>query len=213
MRVLHWTLYRKRNRSEDGIGLVEIAIALPIFLVMIFGILWASLYYHAKITFTEALPSAAKKAFTRGDFGKYKNTLHAPIDCFYYFRTGSDNYAPISNDGCSLEEGSYWDSVGEALYYHNSSPTETEPDDALEIYDAMADYCGSESVINDLPRPYLYTLAYFYSTLRQSIGSQIRYPCDPRAQDGSGCVLCDFELPQGYPASGNCRRHKHIRMN
>ncbi|MCB0334387.1 MAG: pilus assembly protein [Bdellovibrionales bacterium] len=202
-----------RRKEEDiGIGIVEVAIALPFFVAVIFAILGVSLYFNAKSSVLEALSKAVDKASTRGDFSNYQETFHLPLDCFYYFRNGPDLSAPFDQEQCfTLHGGRSWNRVGELLYYHNLTPTKTDGDEALSGYDSVASYCGPGAQVTDLPSTYLYTLAYFYSYLRKSLGAGVRYPCSAKDE---GCIECAFMLPVGYEESptGDCRQHEHISI-
>ncbi len=199
---------------ERGVGLVELAIALPFFLALVFSVIWASLYFNAKISFTDALPKAVDKALRRGDFSKHQSTLALPLDCYYYYRSDSELLPPFDEGECNaLGNQRYWDSIGELLYLNNISPSITDGEIALDYYNSIANYCGTDAQFGDLPRTYLYTLAYLYSLMRKSIGNQVRYPCDPTKPGGEGCISCTFSLPSGYQSTGNCKRHNHISIS
>jgi hypothetical protein len=182
--------------------MIELAIGLPLFLGFLFASYWAVLYYNARTALHSAVPQAIQIAQTRGNISKMGSPFLIPLDCFYYLRPGSENLyvESFDSDLCAEydDQNPSWNSVGEALYYNNAiieGDTATDPEAALALYDSLGSFCDEYTTIEELPRYFIYTLAFINSIMKKSIGPSLRYPCDPRTPDGENCLLCEFSHP------------------
>lgn len=164
------SLYNRLPGGERGAVFVDLAFALPIFLAAIFIILWYSYMLNARAAITAAVTTAARLAVTRGDVYRLGYSI-------VQYRYDEQN-------------------AGEVQLYTNLSGgyTDTDYDQwSAEDPDNLGNEC-SPSIASKLPMTYHHALVYAYRAMADSVGSTLRFPCDPTAADGDGCVTCYFEL-------------------
>lgn len=202
---------RTTKKQEKGVGVIEVAIGLPLFLGFIFLTYWAAIYFNARTSLSSALPQAMRMAQTRSNLSMMGGGVHTAIDCFYFFR--GETTVPYENtiDPALCEQfvqnSGPWASVGEAMYNKNHALSvadgatvilQTHAGLALFEYDSKAKFCDPNTTIEELPRNYIYSLAYLYAIMRKSIGPALRYPCNPNSTIGTNCLRCEFSLPDIY---------------
>lgn len=164
--------------SHSGASLVEAAIGLPIFLAIVFGIIWFGITMNQKSTFNYALGLAPRAALPRGDRHVIGSEIISSIQAWI----ASNN---ISSASPALRE-LLSSPAEEALAFTNGGHYMTS-------WNAL----GAGGNLNRVPPSYVYAQVYFFQTLRQGVGNSIRFPCDPNPAsplDGEGCARCSNTL-------------------
>jgi len=147
--------------------MVEIAFCLPFVLLFIFLIIWVSFSLHAKSSLDSALNHSIRLAATRG----IKETVGSKIISDVQDWTGG---GPISGPlQLLLANNRTW--LGDADTYYTHLTQNTFP--------ALASMA-------DLPPEYIYFYIYVGEEMRESVGDYVKFPCDPNAADGAGCLSC-----------------------
>jgi len=181
------------GRSERGAIFVELAFALPLTLGLIFGVVWLSQLSHADTTLTAAVGNSLRLGITRGDYEELGADVVSVVQSYIVDGNAPDprlNELLVSSD---LRESSSFESF-EELYN----------DPELGIFEVFSEH-GDYSIRNISPQ-YMYALIYINAHMKNSLGSQVRYPCDPEGEDGAGCLLCRFrnpDFPQLEPEDAN----------
>ena len=149
--------------------MVETAIVLPLVLLGIFFFIWLGTVMHAKSSLDAAVTRAVRLACTRG----VKEVA------------GLEIIERIQNwqGGAAL-------STVEMLLKNGDIPN------WMDWYTATSTQFNFVSGLDGLPSEYIYALVYVNEAMKKSIGSSIRYPCDPEdLSSGSGCLGCVFLNP------------------
>jgi len=170
----------KVDRSNSGAVLIELALALPLFLALILGIIWASQLFQAQTTLTAAVGNSLRLGITRG------NELEMGMDIIAAVQT---------YDGPTLKQLLISADLHDTLEL-------TDYND-LGVFSVLHDSAEQPLYLQDLALHYpefVYSLIYINATMRNSIGASVRYPCDPdpaegEVDDGAGCLLCVFRNP------------------
>lgn len=157
--------------------MVEIAIGMPLFLLLIFLLINVSAARDANSAMTMAVGPGIRLGITRGNSNLMGGGLIDGIDNFDW--TKSASLQLFMSEGLA----------GGVSY-------------AQQVYDS-----NSQAVFGtdfkDLPKAYLYSIAYINQFMKESLGKRVRYPCNP-SQDsedptidprGPGCLLCQFINP------------------
>jgi len=160
--------------------MVEVAVGFFLFIFGILFLLWLGLLVHYKRTLTTSLGKALRLAVTRSD-----PTLGPPA---------IPELTDYANGGFPTPH------VQRLLSRNNLPDGSTDWGTAVNFYNDLIDNAYDVPGVtdfNDLPASYLYALAYFYEGMKLSIGTTVRYPCDPSPTnaDGAGCIMCRFPNP------------------
>ena len=154
--------------------MVELAIVLPFLLFGILFFIWLGIMMHAKSSLDSAVTRALRLAVTRGA---------EEI-------SGVDTIPRIH--GWLAVPQTYGDSDVEPLLAYNLDPSTNW----LSWYDDRASEVFGGG-FQSLPPEYVYAVVYVNESMKQSIGSSIKYPCDPASlENGSGCLGCWFLHPE-----------------
>lgn len=175
----------KRKKREKGVTLLEFLIFFPMFLLAILIIIWIGAMANAKYSLVSALANGVRLAATRGDpniYGKIINGVdgferHGAITEIERFHASGDRSA--------IQRYALLAQKEEDLLFYSAENSKF----MKNLPNVIA--TGSQA---KLPVEYLYVIAYTVQSLTQSIGSIVRYPCDPRDQNdpekGDNCLYC-----------------------
>ncbi len=166
------------KHTSSGATLVEIAIALPLFMFGILVMLWLGIALNAKASLTFALGNSLRLATTRAD----ANLTGADLIQALHDWHADSSMSPSTVQKYLASPDRYDDFYA---YYGTES---------LRYFRNGA----SNITLHDVPLEYVYALVYMNEAMRQSTGSALRYPCDPAgagSEDGSDCLLCVFLNP------------------
>lgn len=182
-------LYLKRLAAERGVSMIQTAITLPLFLFIVFFIIFISVTYNAKSGLVEATRHGARLALSRGDQNVGGVGGIIPL-LDSYSASGGVLPPALNNSGLPNAELDYDD------WKVFLSPSSSSP----PFYD-------NANNLNQL-RDY-YAIAYVYRTMREVVGEGILYPCDcPDNSDCSngaqlnGCVTCVNPFDATSPDQG-----------
>lgn len=198
--------FASHNNCNRGAVLAELALSLPIFLLLVYIIIFVGVMLNAKASLGNAMGTGLRLAATRGnDFAIGQEIL--PILSEWH-RTGS-----LSNPELDLLYQVLFANVS-----HGSPPEYLNRYKACLLGDTFPQASAQINNLNDLPAPYLYTLVYLNEALRKSIGNQVKMPCraDGAApicdsgswnyqisdDDGPGCVSCQLLNPDDPSGGG-----------
>lgn len=179
----------KKNRAQElGVSFVEIALTLPLFIIGIFAFIWLAQYWNAKSSLSYAVGNALKLAQTRGNPLIENSSMpgYGLIPQVDDFLAGNQNALDEFLASPDLRASGYID------YYNEVTIGE------FCVVDLVRGKCD----LSTIPTEYIYALIYVNESMRQNIGSGLRYPCDPTEDDlskgGPGCLSCKFESPKAY---------------
>jgi len=169
------------NQNQSGAALIELAIVLPLFLGLLFGVLWVSQLYHAQSTLTTAVGNALRLGITRGNHEEIGDDVISDIQGYVL---EAQSASPRLKS--FLISGDFGSDSLEDLY-GNLNP---------EILDLLE---GISSLQNVSPQ-YLYAMVYIKLAMKNSLGPAVRFPCNPdpgpgETDDGAGCLLCVYKNP------------------
>ncbi len=187
--------------NERGDSFLEIAIVLPIFLVISLAILWFGITLHSVMAFQEALGNAAIQTH-----GRIAQTASGAS----LFTISGLTYCSAIQDFAQTEFNPT-SSFGQLLY----SGDNVNPQTAGEYgFGSLGKNFGVST--QDLPPEHLYMLSLVVAQMRETQGGSFRYPCNPDDVDnGGGCMYCDFLPPlrDGVPVTDpiQSRGYVHLR--
>lgn len=177
------------SNHQQGATLIEIAIAIPIVLAVIFFTISISLALNARFSLHSSMINGVKLGLSRSDASRLgmqfvtnytSKGMNPFVDSWYY--GSSPSFSTIPEDffckGVSYDECK---------------------DNMTSLVFAKFDQQSLTPPSPDLPPSYFYTLFYIYQSMEQSIGSSLRYPC---STDQSWCMFCQFQDP-GFNADLN----------
>lgn len=167
-------------KPTSGATLVEIAIFMPVFLLLIGSVYLISIYLNASTALSSSMATAVRLAITRGNptlMGQdYNSGSLQTIETFIDSVTGefpSDKLSMIASD-------------------------EFTPDEAIDYYNDKVSFVFSGVALRELPKEYIYSLIFAIQSMKLNVGS-LRYPCDANPQtnptDFAGCFQCYFLNP------------------
>ncbi len=205
---------------SKGAVLIEAAFALPIVMTFFFAILWLATVLHATLTVHWATGQAVRLAITRGD---PRRAGSAVVPTLGGVSTDSPDRDPLYATAGTVSvlsgtnDWSYAKSIlaaGAPIRLVNRNWKEATPSEPVEVaelsyksvlksYDSLLVESGSTP--KEFPAIYMYGLGYANNLIYESLGRQVRYPCDPlgtdaNRADGAGCLTCKFK-----PARGGAR--------
>jgi hypothetical protein len=179
--------------------MVETAIFLPIFLILIFFCYWLGVMSNTKAAFTVSIKDALHLATTRSDPLVVNGLVASDPSGSISQITTWLNTGTNRPDSLLLWNGTTSNLMGDANYGGNYRQTNSNG--------VLRNISGSSGIsdISGLPASYIYTLVFIYQNLRQAVGDTVHYPCDPLSTasnfSSSGCLLCVFEKPDGSGGS------------
>ena len=169
---------------ERGVSLVEVAIALPLFLAGIFLVIWIGYMLNVTSSFVTSATRAVRLSVTRGNPLNFEDN-HIITKVGEWLESGN----PFPSDARVQELLSHnLETWNDAQYYYECASCAPSPD-------KQTTYAMQEHLV-DLDPEYTYMLIYMYEGMRMSVGDSIRYPCNPENSDGSGCLRCVFLNPE-----------------
>ncbi len=163
----------KAIKSEKGDSFVEVAIVLPLFLVISLGILWFGVTLHSVMAFQEAMGNAAIQTH-----GRMARTASG-ISLF-----GNQDYCTaIKNLAGENSDRSFFSLL---LYSGDVNSQEA----GGFGFKSLGKHFGG---VANLPPEHLYMLSLVVAQMRETQGRSFRYPCNPDdVEKGDGCMYCDF---------------------
>lgn len=167
------------TQTEKGVTVLEIAISIPLFLAIIFFVIWIAVTTHARNSLHASVANAVRMAYTRGDaqrVGKNPGNLLSKVQGSMTggFSTPHHDIVPMLRKGV---EGPVFSPEG---WYRKSW---------TDAFGTVVDYYG----FLVLPPKYIMAVMYAHEGLGQRTGGKLKYPCDPRGDgpnDGPGCLQC-----------------------
>lgn len=189
---------RKVCRSERAATMIETAILLPLILFLIFLVIWIGISFHEKAALRSALGTGIRLAATRGD----RLLMHSTSGVIPRIQEWVNNACPgVISPPFELDPvleynipgGSTWGGD----YYNDGHPGKG----ALRVFSAYFGGHGQVS-LHCMPPSYIFALIYIHESIRQSVGSSVKYPCDPFTDpEPEGCVGCFFLNPDNFDQS------------
>lgn len=168
------------RRSNSGAVMLQAAIGMPLFLIIILFLVWLGTTLNARVSLETSLRSALRLATTRGILASTDDIRMMPS--LEELLTGA-----TSGDSRRAEKlmNSTDSSFLQALSYVNAT--------------TVRPIFGSSASLENLPREYAYALVYLNQALKTSIGNaNFKFPCnasDPTKSD-PGCLQCVFLHPE-----------------
>lgn len=156
------------TRSVRGTVLVELAIALPILLMLLSSYLWVSEILHSRSVFIAASGNAARLAITR-----------ASSEIF--------DVSPIPNLE-RVDESSPQSLAQLRALTALGVPSDFDVGDSL-VHEANLEF-DSVHTLSDIPVMYLYAKTYFAQAMKQVGGENLRIPCSLDLTDSQSCAEC-----------------------
>lgn len=173
-----------RRLNSSGAVFIELALSLPLILLLIAAILFISELINAKGQLRLAVTEGPRFAATRGNshFFSVSNTnktVHGPLETFI-----------TSGQSGTLPEILYL-GINREIAKSNYSTSPTQWHVAADANASIYDFSRAHPID-------VYALAYTYGMLRNGIPG-IKYPCDPDPDGdssvGRGCMLCQITNP------------------
>jgi len=174
--------YRLKTLRDGGAVLVELSMAIPFVLLIIFSSLWMTESLHANSSLTAAVGNSLRLGITRGDYEELGEDILEDVPNYIYGWGSFDRLETllVTSDVAS----------GSPV-----PPLEIYNEPELGVLSAFQFPDGQGYRLEDLPARYLYSLVYIKAAMKNSLGNNVRFPCDPNASDGAGCLLCVFRNP------------------
>lgn len=161
------------NQRQSGAALIELAIALPVLLILLFFVMYVSHLMSARAALSTAVNSV-RIAATRANL-PISPTLVTDVEDF-----NKDRLQPLLASKELEEEAFSSDAVNSYKQFYQSQ------------------YPGISKGLPDLEREDLIGMIYAINIVRQSLGNHVKTPCkDP------GCLLClSVPAPWTYAPPG-----------
>lgn len=175
---------------EQGASIIEFVVLLPLFLFTLLFLIWFGATIHAKTSLASAVTNGLRLASTRGRGDVIGQYYSDSVDSHFVGIIPNLDAAHASidaRDGSTIP-GAPLDARALGLLSHGMDGNAEETMDDLNT--ATADVFAGYKLF-DIPFPeYSYAIAYASQAMRMSVGSKLRFPCDPHKEDGEGCLLC-----------------------
>lgn len=166
---------RGQDRRSSGAILAEVAVTMPLFLALIFFLIWIAVTANARQSLTSAVENAVRLGGTRG-----KAEVFQAVEGDRYVGAIPGIDAWHAGQGASAR-------VKELLLSSDREDMALYNSPVKKIY-------GGGSAFEDLPAHYSYAVVYANEAMRLSVGEELRYPCIPDETDdlteGQGCLFC-----------------------
>jgi TadE-like protein len=178
--------------SYRGATIIEFVMFFPVFLAGLFILIWLGVAMNARGALSAAVDNGVRLAATRGNgnlYGKLDdpNSPTRRVGAMPSFdnwvfdsRNGAGGSTPQSRVGLIVSGES-------SIDRYNTASAHIFPGDGAG---------GGALTLATLPPHYTYAIAYIVQAMRMSIGESLRYPCDPRNEDGTdpqngeNCLYC-----------------------
>jgi hypothetical protein len=177
-----------RKQNQSAATLIELVIAIPVVLAVIFFIISLSLALNAKFSLHSAMGNAVRLAFTRSDVYRlgmdghnvlFQNSPNPPnVGMLPKVHAWYEGQSPSFSN---MPEG-FWKGIDQNELENNMKNL------VFEYFDDNTNLSPK-----DVPISYYYTLFYTYQAMESSIGGSLKYPC-PTEQPW--CLLCQFHHPE-----------------
>ncbi len=161
--------------------IVEIAIAMPIFLFFVYIFIWLAVARNQITSFSSAVHFGTRLSITRGK----KEVM---------------GYDPLSENGLIPVLDKTTIDSNDAIVKSILSTEDLENSMSYTYDEWSQETLGLN--FNELPNYYFYALAFIYQSLKRSVGNSVRFPCDPKdphnndPQKGDMCLKCTFINPK-----------------
>lgn len=165
--------------SQRGGTFIEFVFAFPVFMMLVLGLIWYAWLQNARVSVSSGIANGIRLASTRGFAHVAGQHLISAVRDFK------------ENGDSAIQE-----------YVRVGSAQEIPWDDnfVLQVQGKLV-ALNTLSELRSLPYPYLYSLVYAAQAFHHSIGSSLRFPCDPNLPTssnppaGEGCGRCYFLNP------------------
>lgn len=156
--------------KSSGGVLIEFLITLPIFLIIILSIVWISAIHNAHTSLDFAVANGVRLAVTRGD-----------PEITSEFKPGMNRLIDKVTDAKISSDVTF---------------------KQIFVNDPKGDvnYAPSKAIISSLPTTHRLALGLTYQYMRESVGSMVKFPCDPEDETEPdkkklfGCLNCFFRV-------------------
>ncbi|MCO6431307.1 MAG: pilus assembly protein [Deltaproteobacteria bacterium] len=166
-----------------GASIVEFVLLLPLFLFLMLFFIWYGVSLNAKTSLISAVTNGVRLAATRGKASVYRKVGNI---------AGLDTWAGAISD---IDEAH---TTGPTARVGNPGGLLVSPHEVFDVYNAKATSTFGRGMLS-IPFPeYTYAVAYAVQMMRMSVGSALRFPCDPYGADGDGCLMCRPVNPDTY---------------
>jgi len=164
-------LVSNTQRQTGGV-MLETALVLPLFLIGVLTFIWLTYSINLRSSLTSSISRALRLAVTRGNEEIVGSRLIEDIDDWL------DGQNPTPRLEAMLASHDIGWQNAEVHYNNNTT------------------WPVFHRSLRQMPPVYTYVLVYLNEGMRQSVGSSLRFPCDPHAgQAGTGCMSCTFLNP------------------
>ena len=195
------------NDHQEGVAFTEAVIALPLFLLLVFGCYAAAIWFNTTASLSAAVPRAQLAAGSRGKVALVPNQIAMMID---QWKAGTDtvprsellsllaspgidssmvmlNLDRIATSSCSEPNGSNGGGGGGGVGGEHGV---MDPLGAGGIHGALGNLtdCPYQH-FKELPTHYILTWIYIAESMRLSIGDSLRYPWNPAEAPGLFCTF------------------------
>lgn len=179
-----------KDKTEQGVIFVELAISLPIVIAITFFVYWSFLALGWRDTVYTAVYEAVDLAAGRG------SAVNLGVAS-----TGATNPLGLIPDLDRYANGESWKaSFGSANTpgLLASGNTGTAPESVYNSFITKSGRWPGQN-LNNFPRETLYAMAFAYQKLRAGLFADTKYPCDPDNPDNQACLIC---VPASPPFFG-----------
>lgn len=184
-----------QGSKEYGIVLIEIAIGIPVFLILFFLLLWMSNVNNSRSALTHAIRVGVRGGGTRGN----ENLMNQKRWLISLSSLNDDEALLLPIDRYAVGNASF------DTFKHLIVSKDLE-----DKFQNVSDLQLPTSKGVSFPKSCvtcLYALVYVYEYMKSAVGGDVRYPCDPADLDdskrGDGCLQCSFTpvpVPTGVPS-------------
>lgn len=193
--TMGWSLkIYKPLKAQRGATMLELAIFMPLFLVVLFILIGTALIYNAKSALHVAVNNV-RYALTRGQSELVGSDIITDIQGW---KAAPSTVPPGRLPDLLATPAEQADAFSGGLL-----------DKQTEIgFPSCSNSGGGACQFVDLPASDIYAHVYVAQTLLQGVGAAVRIPCDPNAANGAGCVLCrslnesEFDDTPSDPSDG-----------
>ena len=220
------TIYKRPSQSslrynQAGVAFTEAVIALPLFLLLVFGCYAAAVWFNTTASLSTAVPRAQLAAGSRGKVAIVPNQVAMMVEQWksspeampraelmallvspgidsFFAMTNLDQIATSScSDPNNSEGGGFSGGEGSVGGGHGAM----NPGGAGGVNNANGNltYCPYQH-FKELPTHYILTWIYIAESMRLSIGDSLRYPWNPAE---APALFCSFIPPNRPLGSAN----------
>lgn len=157
--------------AQHGVVLLEAILTIPLIILLVLFFIWFATLVNARAGLMSTIENGIRAAATRGR-----------VDL-----TGSELLPEITDWRCGATNAP--SGALQKLLFSK----EFLPELPIDVYDSWNSHLTPQ--LRDLPLHNLYALIYILEGMKGTIGSSLRYPCDPASDAGAGCLKCFFLNP------------------